>query len=217
MSDSGLFKLFADEGYKFGSCSARVYDRNLNPDDFLLQLYRASKPRLASTFCGMTDLSAAAITAYLSTRNPLLLMCVDNDELTGGFEVVGYAFPTIVSGPKQGAMNPDPGRTALVGYAFFRSWWGKPEITVCMMLMGVYFFHEFNLLTLQGQSLPGNQSTRRFLRQFGTKDVGIIPKFLLYNGTMVDSIQTCLYREDFEACVRRTLVECSDPPSPIAL
>src|SRR5208282_331893 len=206
---SDLFKIFADDRYRFGSCSIRLYDPNSAPDDFLIQLYRAAKPRIHSTFCGMTDTSAAAITAYLSTRSPLLLMCVDNDQLAGGYEIIGFAYTTLIVGPKIGTVNPDPGRSALFGYAYFRPWYGKPEITVTMMLAGIYLFHELGLVTLQGQSLPSNQLTRRFLRQFGTRDVGILPKFLLYNGQLVDSHLSCLFRADFEAYVECVLNECS--------
>ena len=222
MTDDRVFQLFADDNYRFASCSVRVYDRNRGPDDLLVQLYRASKPRLSSTFCNMRDLSPAAVTAYLSTRNPLLLMCVDNPDIDSGSEIIGYAFLTTIAGPAKGTVNPDPGRTAFLGYTMFRPWWGRPEITVCMMLCGIYFFHEFNLLTLQGESVPGNELTRRFLRQFGTKTTGIIPKFLLHGGVMVDCHISCLYRADLESYCRKVLSDCTsqydsdpDPVSPL--
>lgn len=214
MTDDEIFQLFADDNYRFASCSVRVYDRNLGPDDLLVQLYRASRPRLSSTFCNMRDLSPASVTAYLSTRNPLLLMCVDNPDIDSGSEIIGYCFPTVVAGPAKGTISPDPGRTAFIGYTFFRPWWGKPEISVCMMLAGIYLFHAFGLLTLQGESLAGNQLTRRFLAKFGTKTTGIIPKFLFHNGVMVDCYISCLHRSDLAAYVRRELESCATIPSP---
>lgn len=209
---SEIFQLFADEGYRFGSCFVRVYDRrdtSTFPDDFLYLLYRSAKPRIHSTFCGMADTSASTIVAYLASRRPLLLMCVDEPTSKMGFDVIGFSFLTIIAGPPMGAIDPDPGRSALLGYAFFRPWWGKPEITVTMMLAGIYFFHQFGLLTLQGQSYLQNQLTRKFLAQFGTETIGLIPKFLFDGKRMTDSVQSCLYREDFEDYVERTLLECS--------
>lgn len=209
---SEIFELFAQENFRFGHCFVRVYDKrqtDIFPDDFLFLLWRAAKPRLASTFCGMADLSASTICAYLNTRRPLLLMCVDDPARPSGFDVIGFSFLTIISGPPMGALDPDPGRSAFLGYTFFKPWWGKPEITVTAMLMGIYFFHQFNLLTLQGQSYPANQLTRKFLAQFGTETIGVIPKFLFDGKRMLDSVMSCLYRSDLEAYAERTLLECS--------
>jgi hypothetical protein len=140
---SELFEEFKSQGYRFGHCSVKVYDRNdlaTYADDFLLQLYRATRPVLAQTFCGMTDLSAPAICAYLSTRNPLLLMCVDNPT-TKSFDVIGYSFSTIWAG------NKDSGRSMLMGYCCTsKPHYGSPELVVCMMLTGIYYFREFDLL-----------------------------------------------------------------------
>lgn len=208
---SEIFDLFASDAYRFGHCSVFPYNRQDTltfSDDFLLQLYRASKPTLSSTFCGMADTSAPAICAYLSTRSPLLLMCVDDDS-TQGFTVVGYAFPTIIAGPRQGSLSPDPGRSMLIGYAIMPAYYRAPEAVVCMMLMGVYFFNEFNLHTLQGQSLPSNHLTRKFLSQFGTRDVGILPKFLFDGQSMVDSHQSSLSRLDFESYCTKVLLNCA--------
>jgi len=211
---SEIFQAFADGKFRFGACSVRVYDRRDTatfPDDFLLQLYRAMKSSgtLAITFCGMADLSASAICAYLSTRSPLLLMCVDKLDNQGGFEVIGFSFPTVWAGPAQGRIDPDPGRSMLMGYTCFKQWYRTPETVVSMMLTGIYYFHTFNLLNIQGQSYPYNRLTRKFLAQFGTKDVGILPKFLFDGAKMIDSVQSCLDRSDFESYVRRTLAECS--------
>ena len=206
---SELFELFKAADYHFGSCSVRVYDRKLGPDDFLLQLYRSSLPRLASTFCGMTDLSSAAICAYLSTRSPLLLACADNPGMPGGLEVIGYSFPTIWAGPRMGSIDPDPGRSMFLGYTFFKPWWGKPEISVCMMLTGIYYFHEFGLLSIGGQRLECNRLTSKFLSQFGVVDTGYIPDFLMHGGKMVKCCLSSLSRSDFESYVRHTLSECS--------
>jgi RimJ/RimL family protein N-acetyltransferase len=212
---SDIFQLFADSGFRFGNCFVRTYDRkqtDIFPDEFLLQLFWAAKPRLRSTFCGMQDLSASAITAYLSTRNLLLLMCVDDpdDPINRPFSIIGFSFPTVIAGPAMGTIDPDPGRSMLMGYSFWKSWWGRPEITVTMMLAGIYFFHTFNLLTLQGQSYASNQLTRRFLAQFGTRTVGVLPKFLFDGEKMVDCHLSCLTRFALETYVEKTLAECAN-------
>ena len=80
------------------------------------------------------------------------------------------------------------------------------------MLVGIYFFHEFDLAALNGQSLPSNQLTRKFLRQFGVRDTGVIPKFLLHEGRLVDCKLSSLSRSDFESYVARTLAECAVSP-----
>ena len=209
---SSVFDIFAQNAYRLGHCSVVPYNRQDTltfGDDFLLQLYRQSKPNLASTFCGMTDLSASSICAYLSTRSPLLLICVDDGSTDTGFTVIGYAFPTIIAGPRQGSITPDPGRSMMLGYTFFKQWYRSPEIVVGMMLAGVYFFHEFGLLTLQGQSLPSNALTRKFLSQYGTRDVGILPKFLFNGREMLDSYQSCLDRNTFADYCRKVLLDCS--------
>lgn len=208
---STVFDIFASNAYRLGHCSVVPYNRHDSltfSDDFLLKLYRQSKPTLASTFCGMTDLSASSICAYLSTRSPLLLMCVD-DDTDAGFTVIGYSFPTIIAGPRQGSVSPDPGRSMMLGYTFFREYYRTPEIVVGMMLAGIYFFNEFNLLTLQGQSIPGNHLTRKFLAQFGTRDVGVLPKFLFNGREMLDSYQSCLDRDVFAEYCRQVLLDCS--------
>lgn len=223
---SDIFQLFADDKYQFGACSVRVYDRKdiaSYGDNFLHELYECcissapSRPHgiLPESFPGLLDLSADAICAFLHTRNPLLLMCVDKDEPdTDGaeFDVIGFSYPVIWTGPSTNSIpanTPDPGRSLIKGYAFFRPAWRTPELSVCMMLSGIYFFHTYNLLTIHGQSIPSNHLTRKFLAQFGVKTVGTLPKFIYDGKQMVDSVQSCLTREDFEAYVRQVLVDCS--------
>ena len=225
---SEIFQTFADGKFHFGACSVRVYDRRdvtTYGTDFLHKLYDASlasapsRPYgiLEEALCGFTDLTADAVCAYLHTRSPLLLMCVDKSDAQGGFEVIGFSFPTIWAGPAQGKIDPDPGRSMLMGYVIFRSAWRSPEAVVCMMLTGIYYFHQFNLLNIQGQRLPWNHLTAKFLAQFGTRDVGVLPKFLFDGKKMVDSIQSCLDRTLFEDYVRKVLAECSKPQPSVVL
>lgn len=223
---SDLFKLFADTGYRFGACSIRVYNRHetaVYGANFLHKLYDmcldAAPSRtygiLPELFCGFTDLSFDAVAAYLHSRSPLLLMCVDAESDAdypanpNSFDVIGFSFPTLWSGPAMNSTIPDCGRVMFMGYMFGRPWWRTPESVVCMMLNAIYYFHQFNLLNLQGQSFPWNHLTRKFLAQFGTKTIGVIPKFLFDGKRMVDSVQSVITREDFEEYVQRALGECS--------
>lgn len=221
---SEVFDIIANNAYHFGRCSVRVYDRrdtSMFADDFLLQLYRATKESrsLYRTFCGMADLSAPAICSYLASRSPLLLMCVDNDNdddsgddnvvPSGGFTVIGYAFPTIVVGPRKGSMSPDPGRTMFAGYSAFKQWYRTPELVVCVMLAMIYYFREFGLLSIQAQSYTWNRDSLKFLSQFGMLDMGVIPNLLFDGKQLADSHQSCLYYGMFEDYVRRVLDDCS--------
>jgi RimJ/RimL family protein N-acetyltransferase len=146
----------------------------------------------------MQDLSLDAICAYLHTRNPLLLMCMDNPSDPTKFDVIGFSFPSIWCGGFQSDAVPDPDRSMLMGYVMFRPYYGTPEANVCMTLTGLYFFHKFKLVSISGQSYTFNHLTRKFLAQFGAKDVGVLPRFLNLNGKLVDCHLTCLLREDFE-------------------
>jgi len=233
-----VFSTFAPD-YRFGNCFVRVYDHTDTATfgqhfiyDELYQACLASAPSrpygtLSELCCGMADLSADAVCSYLHSRSPLLLFCVDKDspndlphnptaqegesesDDSGSFDVIGFAFPSIVAGPPVGKFDPDPGRTALIGYTIFKPAYRTPEAVVCTMLMGVYFFHKFNLLTLQGQSYPWNRLTRKFLAQFGTRTLAEpIPAFLFDGTKMVDSYHSVLERSVFARYVEKVLTDC---------
>jgi hypothetical protein len=198
-----IFEPFKLDNYTFGDCSVRAYDRRdtaTYPDDFLLQLYRAMKASgtLSVTFCGMTDLSAPAICAYLSTRSPLLLMFADDT-------VIGFSFPAFWVGSKSAEQS------MCIGYTAFKQAWGMPELAVCMMLTAIYYFSEFNLRSICGQRYAFNHLTAKFLQQFGVRETGYLPDFLLYDGKLVECRLSNLSRSDFEQYVSRTLLECANP------
>ncbi len=212
--------MIADGGYRFGNCSVRVYDRtnvDLYGRELLRDMYMGclsaapNRPLgiLPEAFCGMTDLSCDAISAYLAGRNPVLLMCVDNPLLSTGFDVIGFSFPTIWAGVKQGTVDPDPGRSMFMGYVIFRPYWAQPESVVSMMLTGVYYFHTYNLLSINGQRYPWNHLTAKFLSQFGTRDTGIIPNFIVSGNRVVDCVVSSLARADFETYVTKTIAGCT--------
>ena len=201
--------MIADGGYRFGNCSVRVYDKFANApslsylyDRCLLSAPNRTFGVLPESFCGMTDLSRDAVCAYLHGRIPLLLMIAGND-------VIGFSFPTIWAGVKQGTISPDPGRSMFMGYVIFRPYWSQPESVVAMMLTGIYYFHTYNLLSIHGQRYPWNHLTAKFLKQFGVRDTGIIPDFILSGNRLVDCITSSLSRADFESYVTRTIAGCT--------
>lgn len=216
MSDSILSILKLD-GWRFGNCTVRVYDRRRTDiwgDHFLERLYdfcRLSKI-LTNLFCGMVDLSSDAICAYLHTRSPLLIMCVDGN--SGGpvdFDIAGFAFPTISIGglliPNPAGGPPARGEASVVaGYGYFRPYWGTPESVVLGMLTLAYFFENHNLTAIHGQSYSWNGLTAKFTSQFGVKRVGVIPRFLqTQDGSLVDCVLSTVLREEFEEYVRNVI------------
>ena len=210
VSDS-ILSVFKSDDYTLGACSVRVYDRSrrdIYGDNFLYKLWcdtlNSSHPPgtsdvLKRVFCGMDDVSSDAICAYLHSRIPLLLLCV-NYPSPKPFDVIGYVFPSVYLG------TPKTERALLAGYCFFKPWWGTPESTVLGMLSIGYLFHELNLQALHGQRYATNVLTARYMNQFGSRDVGRIPKFIVSEGKLQDCIVSTLLREDFEAYCERQLL-----------
>jgi hypothetical protein len=222
VSKDPILTLFRDDNYRVGNCFVRVYDRrrpDIWGDHFLRSLYdRCKESRiLRELFCGMVDLSADAICAYLHTLSPLLIMCVDPVDPDGveGVppnpnllpSIAGFAFPTLKLGgqlrPNPTGGDPLPSEAAMIlGYGYFRSFWGTPESVVLGMLTLAYFFENYNLTAVHGQSYPWNRLTAKFTSQFGVKPVGSIPRFLqTAEGKLVDCNLSTLLREDFEKYV----------------
>jgi RimJ/RimL family protein N-acetyltransferase len=92
------------------------------------------------------------------------------------------------------------------GYVFFRSAWGTPEIEVLGMLGLAYLFSQFRLLAIHGQRYPQNGLTARFMRKYGSKDVGTIPHYMLRDGKLESCTVSTLLQSDFESYVKRQLL-----------
>jgi hypothetical protein len=191
-----------------GNCQVVAYDptrTDVFGDHFLYNvLYKQcleSRPGakwgiLPDSFCGMTNLSADAICAYLSTRK-IIVMAVDDPSVPLGYSVTGFAYPTVFVGSQPA--TPDPSPRAMIGaYVYFRSYWGTPEIRVLSMLGLAYFFTTYNLVAIHGQRYSANTLTARFLSQFGFQDTGLLPRFLgHHDGQIRDCALSTLLREDF--------------------
>jgi hypothetical protein len=204
-----ILDLIHDQQYKFGNCQVLRYDRHnetLFPSPFLTKLYRltcasgrrskSGKGALVQAFCNSTDLSHDNVTAYLFTRNPLLILSVWTSSTT--WEPAGYAYFTVLKG--EGAT-----RFALGAFTFFADWWGKPEITLLGVLGLAYFFRQFGLQILIGEQYASNAQAARFLRQFGFHDVGIIQRYLVRDGKLVAARLVECLPEDFEVCAENIL------------
>lgn len=224
-----VLSIFESDNYRLGNCSLKVYNRR-DPaftkhfTSLPLHLYlksQASSPHfLRDTFCGMRDLSSDAICSYLASRAPLILMCVDRPIIREGdpeFSIAGYAFPTVWCGstPSATAANTTlhpHGRAALMGYAVFREFWGKPEATVLGMLSAAYFFASFGLTALHGQRYSHNDVSSRWLARYGGRSVGPIPRFLLLGEELIDMYIDTILREDFEVYVNQLLESAAAAP-----
>jgi hypothetical protein len=205
--DRSILAPFRDQlGWKIGACSVRPYNRTetqVYGTNYLHHLYsetaNSGRHVLSSSFCGMPDLSADAVCAYLHSRSPLLLMCMDTADDPNVFDVVGYSYPTVWCGTKETE------RSILFGYSIFKRVWGTPEASVLGMLTTAYYFLTFDLVAMHGQRYPWNHLTGKYTGQFGTRDVGVLPRFLLHKGKLVDCVLSSLLREDFEKYAQEQL------------
>jgi len=215
---SDILSIFKADGWRFGNCTVRVYDRR-QPDfwgeHFLERLYDQCKQSniLKDLFCGMIDLSSDAICSYLHTLNPILVMCVDSEDPAHDrnkvFTTAGFAFPTMKLGgfplpnPLNLAPPPRSESSMVLGYGYMKPWWGTPEAVVLGMLTLAYFFENHNLTAIHGQRYFWNALTAKFTSQFGVKDTGYIPRFLQTpEGKLADCCISTVILEDFESYVQ---------------
>lgn len=207
--DRNTLTPFQEMQWRIANCFVRVYDRkqvDVYGDNFLHYLYQQtvdSGPNvLSTTFCGVRDLTADAICAYLHTRQPLLLLCMDSDNDPARFDAVGYLFPTVWFGIKG-----ETERSGLIGYCFFHSVWGTPQASVLGMLALAYMFLNYDLVAIHGQSAVWNQLSHKFVEQFGVRETGILPRTLpRSDGQLEDCRWSTVLREDFEKYAREQLL-----------
>jgi hypothetical protein len=212
-----ILDLIHDQQYKFGNCQVLRYDRHnetLFPSPFLTKLYRltcasgrrskSGKGALVQAFCNSTDLSHDNVTAYLFTRNPLLILSVWTSPTT--WEPAGYAYFPVMKG--EGAT-----RFAFGAFTFFADWWGKPEITILSVLGLGLFFRDYKLRAIIGERYASNAIAGRFLQQFGFRDIGTFSRYLVRDGKLVPGTLSECLPEDFEACAERILTKASEATS----
>jgi hypothetical protein len=181
--------------------------------------------------CGMVDLSRDAMISYWATRNPLLLLTLDHKSysaksvldvrsspiLTDGTIVAGFSFITAFQGAAislNGGPQPMGERSALGAYLYFRPFWGTPEIEILNLLGLSLYFHNYKLSAIHGQRFAYNVATEKFMRRFGSRDVGTLQRFLAdrkdgrADGEIIlsDCIVSELLRENFIEYVSRQLL-----------
>ena len=194
------------DGYRMGNLQAIPYSRHdhtIFKPGFLGELYwmmRASGKYsknangmgiLVDLFCGMQDLSFPAIVAYLSTVQ-LIVLGVWEGEV---FNVAGVCFPTTrIGSGDQKAM--------IAGYGFLSPYWGSDEQELLAVLGIAMLFVEGDVLAIHGVRYQSNVLTAKFMSKFGFKDYGVIPRFLMRRGKLVDAVVSSLSREDFEDNLR---------------
>jgi len=195
-----VLDLLKSEGYRWGDCQVLRYDPkrpDVFPPPYISQLYflsqqsgrRSSLGVLPELFCGMTDISHDTIVAYLTGRPLLILAQWESPSI---FHPLGYAFPVTTAGVEDQKM-------AFIGYTFFRSAWGKPEVLTLTLLGLAYFFKEFGLLAVHGSRYATNDKSAHLIKQVGFRDVGRVPRYMLdRQGKLVDMIVSSLLIEDFE-------------------
>jgi hypothetical protein len=218
---SSILEVLRDDCYKIGPLQAIQYDRKrteLFPEGYIGGLYwrmrgnrfneRKGSGVLETLFCGMADVSFDAIVPYLAAR-PLLILgewksVVDpdnDDQVKEVFEPAGLVFPVLTIG------NATTERSVFAGYTMFRPYWGNPYSEVLGMLGLAYFFVELQLEAILGVRYSGNVSSASFVRRYGMRDCGVIPKYMLRDGKLVSGVVSILERPVFERYVEDELVE----------
>ena len=208
-----ILEVLKDDNYKIGPLQAIQYDRKrtaLFPEGYIGGLYwrmrgnrfneRKGNGVLETLFCGMADVSFDAIVPYLAAR-PLLVLGEWKGENEETFEPAGLVFPVLTIG---GAATE---RSVFAGYTMFRPYWGSPYSEVLGMLGLAYFFVELQLEAILGVRYSGNVSSASFVRRYGMRDCGVIPKYMLRDGKLVSGTVSILERSDFERYVENELVK----------
>ena len=229
--------LLAAAGYRWQGLQIIQYDRrrtDIFPQPYLPMLYertrRSGRSRLGSLpslFCGMSDLSCDAICAYwhqvglIVTGEWRAAPPIDGgweDVLAEDFEErcrprfhpLGYTFPA----PSIIYSRDRLRNSAFAGYTFFEEVWGdSPKKTVLMYLGLAYLFQEFRLVNIHGVRYSDNKLTARFASQFGFRDLGTIPNYMLRESTgeLADGTVSSLARKDFEDRLRGVLTSLREP------
>jgi len=189
--------------------SKEKYYEDCFPENFISVLYQWMKEDhvLPRTFCGMTNLTHDAIVGYLLNHRPLLIPGIWQTDAPGDpprFMPYGMSWVTTWIGVPPSAPGP---RSALAAYTFFRRAWGQPEAEVLGMLGLARLFYTYKLHNIYGERSVTNALTAKFMNKYGTRDLGIVPEFLLErrNGTLVftDCVISMLSRKDFTLYVEK--------------
>lgn len=203
-----ILDIFRLDDWRIGDCQVKLYDRRdvrTYGTNYLHHLYSEclrSRPTdpygiLPDLMCGFSDISADAVCSYLANK-PIALLCVHTSATE--FTPAGFCWPTEI-------IRAQSANSAFCAFTFFRPWWGTPECTVLGMLGIAYLFHTNSLTAIHGQRYATNEPAARWMRQFGARDIGIVPYLLRsHTGTLGACTVSTLLRTDFEAYTRKQLI-----------
>ncbi len=177
-------------------------------------------------FCGSVNLGPDAICAYLSQRAVCVVGEWRSGEVTARltdsenpqvefdagperFHPLGYCFPSHPVTTSPLSLTGQPSNSLFAGYTFFSECWRTPAQHVLMYLGLAWLFSTFSLAAIHGTRYSDNHLTARWTRQFGFRDCGTLPYYMLREpgGPLVSATFAVLEREEFERRLRGVLEE----------
>jgi len=160
------------------------------PETFLVSLYSrlVEDGTLKVTFPGMDVASLNKFIAYLHRRSVLMFHFKTEDGKVG--EPFGFAWICEVEG-KDGA------RKASFGFAIFRKFWGRVENRHACMLAIYWWFTALKIDILYATTLVKNKLAQNYAKNFGFKVIGVMPKFFIHDGELVDVVLRYLEKDYF--------------------
>ena len=161
------------------------------PDGLLGHLYLRAKEDnlLATTFCGMPTPNFDSFVSYLSGKGVLVqIYCLQGED--GALTPAGFCF-------LHGVDGPDGARMAMFGFCFFREYWGRTEVRELVWACLAYWFEVIKVDVLYGITRLDNFLARNFSRNFGFREIAVLPKFLYSGGVRTDARLVLLERSSF--------------------
>lgn len=229
-------KFFAEENYAWGSLQAIRYDprSDIFPQPYMWKIYellrtsgRTRMGSLPQLFCGMPNLTPDAICHYMaqqqvvvlgewrpnpSVPDPLDPLPEDFEALTAPvFHPLGITFPATFTQDRTGQAN-----SAMGAYGFFQEAWRTPKQLVLSYLGLSWLFYELRLVSLHGIRYADNKLTARWMSQFGFKDVGVLPDYMLdqFTGQLRAAAVSTVSRKRFEEVLRRAIIPLLEDGQP---
>lgn len=159
------------------------------PDGLLGHLYLRTKEDglLDTVWAGVPNVHFDKFVSQLaSDKVALQIYYLQGDPMIP----MGYCFLYQVDG--------DPGaRLGQFGFCFFKEYWGRKEIRDGVWLCLDYWIEVIGVDVLYGATLADNYLARNFSRNFGFREIAILPKFLRQKEGRTDARLVFLERERF--------------------
>lgn len=91
-----------------------------------------------------------------------------------------------------------------ISYWIAVPFWNKGVCTEAARLVIRHGFEAWDLEKMRAHHFAKNRASGRVLEKAGMKRAGIIPRSLMKNGELIDTVQYCVARQDFFATCART-------------